>query len=61
MQCSIEPQCWKLNETIFLKKIDLNMFDTLYPTHICNNNKRNRNVELIKSFKTHLNKNILKG
>ena len=33
---------------------------TLYLTHICTNNKKNRNAELIKSFKTHLNKNISK-
>ena len=31
-----------------------------YPIHICTNNKRNRNVELIKSFKTHLNKKYFK-
>jgi len=37
------------------------MCDTLYPTHICTNNKRNRNAELITSFKTHLNKIISKG
>ena len=24
--------------------------DTLYPVHICTNNKRNKNAELIKSF-----------
>ena len=35
--------------------------DTLNPTHICTNNKRNRNAKLIKSFKTHLNKSISKG
>jgi len=37
--------------------------DTLYPTHthIYTNNKKNRNVELIKSFKTHLYKIISKG
>jgi len=34
--------------------------DTLYPTHICTNNKRNINVKLIKIFKTHLNKKISK-
>ena len=37
------------------------VFDTFYPTHIYTNNKKNKNAELIKSFKTHLNKNISKG
>ena len=31
--------------------------DTLYHTQIYNNNKRKNNAGLIKSFKTHLNKN----
>ena len=34
--------------------------DSLYPTHICTNNKRNINAEIIKSFKKHLNKSISK-
>ena len=36
------------------------MCNSFYPTHICTNNKRNKNVELIKSFKTHLNKKHFK-
>ena len=35
--------------------------DILYPTQIYINNKRKNNTELIKSFKTHLNKNNSKG